>query len=556
MSEAPAGVFTEPIIQQAKKEIFDPRTISKTHDQGGRDALAGSFRQIKKETEEVGAKITQTESELQVRQESMLIKLKQKLNIPDKQTIELQAQILEERTKQDQLPNPKVMVEAYYEKIAETPLTNQEKRDLLKSEVLSQLTMDEYIAVWKRLNPYFLSHVTRQGFRDHNAMFYHSSGLQEFHNGFTSVVNDRKELRSPLTLEGLKNRDETSVKMFLSGWVLQAENEAVAKDRFKALLHKSMGVAPKYPDQTAVHFAAQMVANKSYGGEANNEVFFAFPSEVLASQHNFAFNGRQKDFTHSQDEEMWNDVFMWPDSLEDSGITIDAGVVFLPEKTLVDPNTGSKYASEIKVVDGQQKRVLIENSELINKFNDWAKTLGDNSEMTNMVDKYENERDYRRSEGMRSDLEKLCYQELQKIGFDENSSADLTPGLINYLVSWKDKDVVIGMFQSRIDDSSAKYKKAENTISAKDYWESYFSKNPNLKPKHIVYYEGDPTSAIYKFQQENGIGAADTSKTEGQLLGFGDHHVVDMENDPRASRGHQELVDMGNKIIAEHYALR
>jgi hypothetical protein len=556
MSEAPAGISAELSVNQIKRELIDPRTISKTHNQEGRNTLAGGFNQIKKEAGEIGVKITQTESELQERQENVLVKLKQKLNIPDRQTIELQAQLLEERTKQDNLPNPKVMVEAYYEKVAETPLTNQEKRDLLKSEVLSQLTMDEYVAVWKRLNPYFLSHVTRQGFRDHNETVYHSAGLQEFHNGFIDVVNDGKKLRPPLALEGLKNRDETSVKMFLSGWVLQAENEDVAKDRFSTLLHKSLGVAPKYPDQTAVHLAAQLVANDFYGGEAENEIFFAFPSDVLASQQNFAFNGREKDYTHSQSEMVWNDIFMWPNSLEDPGITIDAGVAFIPEKTQVDPNTGSKYASEIKVIDGKEKRVLVENSELINKFTDWTKTLDDSSEVIKMARSYSDERDYNRSQGMRANFENFCYGELKKIGFDQNSSAILTSDLANDLIFWKDKNILVGKLQNRIDGSSAKYKKAENTISAKDYWEAYFSKNPNLKPKHIVYYEGDPTRAIYKFQQENGIGAADTSKTEGQLLGFDDHHVADMVNDPRANRGHQELVDMGNKIIAEHYALR
>ncbi len=554
MSEAPAGVFAEPAIQQAKKEIFDPRTISKTHDQEGRDALAGNFRKIKKETEEVGVKITQTESELQTRQENVLVKLKQKLNISDKKTIELQTQLLEERTRQDQLPDPKVMVEAYYEKIAETPLTNQEKRDLLKPEVLSQLSMDEYIALWKRLNPYFLSHVTRQGFRDHNAMFYHSAGLQEFHNGFVGVGNDEKQLRPPLALGELKNRDETSVKMFLSSWVLQAENEKEAKERFDAVLHKSWASAPKYPDETAVHFATQLVANDYYGGENGNEIFFVFPSDILASQHNFAFNGWGKDFTRPQNETKWNDVFVWPNTLENPGISIDTGVVFLPEDTRVDPNTGSKYASKIKNVDGQEKRVMIENTELVNKFMEWTKSINNESRIMKLTRDYYQERDQYKLRIKESEMNNYCSEELQKVGFDWESSRSLTSDLIGRLIYWDGKTDI--SFQEIIDESKAKFKKVENPILAKEYWEDFFSKNPNLKPKHVVYYDGDPTNAVYRFQQENGIGAADTSKTEGKLLGFDDRHIVDMVNDPRASRGHQELVDLGNKIITEHYASR
>src|SRR6185503_4609999 len=97
-----------------------------------------------------------------------------------------------------------------------------------------------------------------------------------------------------------------------------------------------------YPDKIAVHFAAQMVADQFYGGERNNEVFFVYPSDFIASQHEYAFNGWEKDFTKPQSETKWNDVFVWPSNLENPGISVDAGLVFLPDHTPVDPETGSK----------------------------------------------------------------------------------------------------------------------------------------------------------------------------------------------------------------------
>ena len=111
-------------------------------------------------------------------------------------------------------------------------------------------------------------------------------------------------------------------------------------------------------------------------------------------------------------------------------------------------------------------------------------------------------------------------------------------------------------FEEFIKTSSARFKRAENTIPAKDYWEGFFAANPNLRPKHLIYYDGDPTTAIYRFQEQNGIGNGDTSQIDGELLGFEDHHITDMGNDPRANRGYGELVAMGTKIIAEHYAHR
>jgi len=288
------------------------------------------------------------------------------------------------------------------------------------------------------------------------------------------------------------------------------------------------------------------------GGEKQNEAFFVFPSDVIASQHNFAFNGWEKDFTHPQSETKWNDVFIWPNSQENPGISIDAGVAFLPENVQVDPNTGSKYTSETKNVDGVDKKVMVEDTELKNKFNEWAKGLNDESEVIKFAQAYYNERSYDRQISMGETFDRMCTEEMTKLGFDYDSVKMILPALTQSIMFWN-KDISKGKFQEIIDGSSAKYKKAENTVPAKEYWEDYFSKNPGLKPKHIIYYDGDPTNAVYKFQQENGIGQADTSKVDGQLLGFDDHYVTDMTNDPRANVGHQELVDLGKKIITDHY---
>jgi len=103
-------------------------------------------------------------------------------------------------------------------------------------------------------------------------------------------------------------------------------------------------------------------------------------------------------------------------------------------------------------------------------------------------------------------------------------------------------------------NAGAHWKRAENTVPAKEYWEKFFSANPHLRPAHVVYYDGDSKIAVYEFLRRNGIGEADTSsKEEGPLLGFDDNHVLNMENDPRANQGYYDLVKMANKIIEEHY---
>jgi len=227
-------------IEQIKQKLFDPRFISKTHDPEGRRITAQEIRRLRTKLqslrknisgrENIVAQIEQQASALRAlraeklllleqRMENILVRLKGILKIGDKTASELEAAVSSMTAELEKLsvqaeeaktelamfkvmlegtPDPQKLLETYYEKMETLPLTNAEKRELLKPELLAELSMDEYIALWRRLNPHFLSHVTRQGFRDHNAMAYHFVGLQEFHNGFVLVLEDGKMLRPPM----------------------------------------------------------------------------------------------------------------------------------------------------------------------------------------------------------------------------------------------------------------------------------------------------------------------------------------------------------------------
>src|SRR3989344_3699664 len=278
---------------------------------------------------------------------------------------------------------------AYYKRMETMPLSNQEKREFLKPEVLAELNTEEYIALWRRLKPQFLSHVTRQGFRDHYEMFEHRRGLYEFHNGFARVLEDMKSLRPPFAVDpGLRSRDDVSVKTFLESSVLKAESEEEALQILDELLNSTSTVAPGYADKTAVHFGAQIVEHENYGGERDNEVFFVYPADVIASQYDYAFNGQTKNFVNPETESNWNDVFVWPSSVENPGIPLDSGIVFLPDHTPVDLETGSKYASEVKGADGEQKRTLVEDERLVGSFVSWVMRLNQESPIVKMYQEY------------------------------------------------------------------------------------------------------------------------------------------------------------------------
>lgn len=593
MNSEPNPEATPENIAKTQQELTNPRTISKDRDPVGRSETASQILLARSERRDTSTSISEKEQqvakiseltsasyqqerekeqELTARTEKLIVKIKGLVGIGDGQVSELQSEIESIKTERNDLykqvstleqevkalqekgagiPQPRELLDAYYEKVANTPLSNEQKRELLKPEVLASLSTEQYIALWKRLNPHFLSHVTRQGFRDHNAMMYHSAGLQEFHGGFVGVMNDQRLLRPPMAIGELRSRDEDSVRAWMGDWVLGEETEDEAREKLGNLMNFHLAAAPKYPDKTAVHFAAQLVADDYYGGESGNEVFFIYPSDVIASQHDFAFNGWEKDFTQPQSETKWNDVFVWPQAVENSGIPIDAGMVFLPKNTPVDPETGSKYASEIQVVEGEEKRVMVDDSELVSRFIEWTRQIDDSSPIRQAFKTYKDERNYYLQQDKKDDVRRVIAAELEKLGFGEDAVQGLAEKVFTEM-HWRET-FEDEMSEHIVKETGAHYKRAENTVRAEDYWEGQFAQNPDLRPKHVIYYDGDPSRAVLEFQRTHGIGNANTSDTEGKLLGFDDRHVTDMENDPRSNMGRQELIETAEKIIREHY---
>ncbi|HNW23229.1 MAG TPA: hypothetical protein PKH06_00495 [Candidatus Dojkabacteria bacterium] len=586
------------------KEHINPRLISKEHDLEGRgkiveDAiLAKTDKEIlednKKSTtarrEEKEKEITQILNktqplkeekrriikELNKRESSIVDKLRNKINRKKLDNIEIEIvsqnkglrNLYDEKyilRKQEEgeeenikeIPTSSEILSAYYEKMESMPLSIKEKEDLLKPEALAQLSTEEYVKLWKRLNPYYLSHVTRQGFRDHNAMMYHSAGIGQYGNGFVEVAEDKGIIRPPIFIRenGLRSRDKESVRGWLEDNKIFKGNKEQAQSRVHELINIQKVIdTPKYPDVTAVHFMTEHVGNRYYGGERGNEVFFIFPTDVVASQNYFHFNGREKSFTNPQSEEKWNDIFVWSKTQENPGVPIDAGLVFLPNSTLVDPETGSKYASKIVISgDGTKKRVLIEDSNITERVVNYYREVTENP--SNEVLQAQKSFDLERDPNMVGTKERLVRDLIEKqitsLGIPSDISWVLAGNILTIMqtsgVEATDKDLV-----SVVEDSKANYKRAEGAITAKEYWENYFIKHPDIAPKHIVFYDGAPTQAVNQFLRENKIGGADTSRINGALLGFDENHILDTD-DARANIGKEELERTAEEIVQQYY---
>jgi len=623
-----------PDVREGLKIELNPKAVSKREDPPGRKKTAekiielrakrnklrneiGSDKDRSREALRVASDYLQEsekiEEKLREREEGWLVKIRGWLGVKDNQSedmrqeLELMGQemkkVLIERKRLDdqideigkevgELPKLAKLLRSYYEGIANRPLSNEKKRALLKPEILADLTMKEYITLWRRLNPQFLTHITRQGFRDHTGMNWHNAGLYDHQNGFVSVLKNGKKLIPPWGTIGLKDYEEEAVDEWLKiQGVLGEKSEKGAIARFEKIVGgKSISGVPKYPDKMAIHFMAGVVGNDYYGGEKDNEAFFVFPTDIVASQYNFHIYQREKSLVENDTGLMgnlaWNDVYVWPGKNGAIKLTIDAGIVFLPKDTLVDRKTGSVYASKIEMDGDEQRRVMVEDEKLVGQFvNWWQKKYGGN-DLIEIADSWKKEEDRETESEFFTELA----EGLNLLGFEKSSVINLAKEIIgriqerygfnlSYLLAKGrgEKELTFGgvgkktetvaidealkrlkAFSSEelieaVKKSGANWKRAENSIKAKEYWESFFRENPNLKPNHVYYYNGRPTEAVLTFLTTNGIGKVSTSEEDGSLLGFDDHHVEDIEIDQRAHPYYEEIRKMAKVVIGKHY---
>ena len=339
----------------------------------------------------------------------------------------------------------------------EAPLSREQKDKLLDYDTLAKLSTEEYLKLWRCLNPQYVSHVTRQGYRDHNAMVFHSAGMGKMAKGFTNTLKSGKAMHSFISMRtGLsKNNLFENEDIFCSFMKdeyfkdgiprVLLESEDLSSNTIAGVMGGGHLVLSEpdgfWRDRTAVHVMANNVGDSYYGAESGNEIFYVFPADVIMSQdsvnqgllHRASFGATEREIKVGDKrreipytgELMHNDVSIY---VEDS-LPLDAGFVFLPKDVLVDPNTGSKY-------------------------------------------------------------------------HDFNS------------------ETMTGTVMT----------KEMGGVSAEDYWKNYFKEHPEEKPAHIIYYNGDPETAVAEMLAKNGIyvgNHGDTSKETGDNLGFDDKVVSD-----------------------------
>ncbi len=453
---------------------------------------------------------------------------------------------------------PRELLAEFYEQLAreyeEIPLTKEEIEREFSAENLSKLPLNDYVKLLRRVPARFVTHVTRQGIRDH--VSHHYSGSEQYSGGFEKIIEAGK-LQSVLEqyLQGVVTRDV--VKQVLSDHLkIPQDFDTVeeAREHIDDFLNRSrsnMLVSSEIADQRALHVAMDHVADDFYGGERGNEIFFAYPTAYVAA-HNYlapqktAFR-KGLELNAEERSSEYNDFWIRNKKNGAGELPVDAAIVFIPENAAVDPKTGSRYAL------GPDRKPL-PNTDQIEKL----KKIIASPEMKVLWPKmYERITDYRNALGKkRADEDRLAMLRNEKAGMYTLSGAEddvrrstaeleekmemIKPfidscragGLTdkrfydifesrdgeawNALASAFDRSVQSEPFAATpVDDNNFTervrslgiyLKLAENTVSSRTYWEKRFQTSGAKRPSKVIFYEqAVPTQALQAFKERAGL---------------------------------------------------
>ncbi len=464
----------------------------------------------------------------------------QQVDLQNKEAASNQQASLDAGSLQEMREQLDMFYETEAAKWAKTEYSKEDVAKLFSEEHLASLSLDDYTLLLKRFPGHMVTHVTRQGIRDHLGLMAHTEGEGEYSDSFIRMLRDGR-LRSPIGVHLAEEAKEKALAGFL-----QLDH---FPDKEKALQNLD-GLVEEYSDRMAVHFASEEVADMYYGSERGNEIFITYPSAFIASQ--FYFQGRLTESGGGY----WNDQWVWAN--EERGMDLDAGIIFIPAETSVNRETGSRYKldeSHNPIVNEnllEAVRKIMESSDfdelmalrykLPEKFNfnredwDWAEkdNYGD-SEMGALMKQL--------TERLASDFgitdKKTQFSILNRDFFD---------GLTSIKTSYNNG--ATELLDSHLQNMGMYFMPAEDTITAQDFWENYFQSHPSDRPSKVVYYKGDsPSKALDDWKAAQGVhGGYSTNHN----LGFDENEIA--PDSAEATAGSSRFRDLAEKVIDDFYA--
>lgn len=236
----------------------------------------------------------------------------------------------------------------------------EEVKKYFTEEYLSKLSLDDYILLLKRFPNHLLTHVTRQGVRDH--VSHHFAGEWTFFNGFVDILKQWR-LKSTLWVAFADSKKQELLKDYIIKNICsRALNSEISingkiNNKEEAIENLDFHLDPKqsffasFYDSSALHTAVDFVPDSYYWWEKNNEFFFIFPSIMVASQYRFIGPLHESSRDNHDDKWIWTKECQW--------IDINSMIAFIPKNTMVDKNTWSQYE-----LDSEKKPIVLQDKTL------------------------------------------------------------------------------------------------------------------------------------------------------------------------------------------------
>ena len=218
-------------------------------------------------------------------------------------------------------------------------------KDNFTAEKLSMLSLDEYIALLKKVPARFIIHATRHGYRERWSHHNHIWDFETFHHGFENILNF-KSIQSIGDQDIWGNYSKENVENNMNRIKAIWEN---THKRVYQLLYEpiNMNIESEFADANAIHGSIDYVADHYYGAEEWNSIFILYPAALIASQYMVSHQNwgvpkwfyEPTDYRHHDKNDLW----MMRKNDKRWVLPLDAWIVFIPKNKRVDPLTGSKY---------------------------------------------------------------------------------------------------------------------------------------------------------------------------------------------------------------------
>ena len=541
------------VVFSKRKETHEKRTsleMASADTDQKIEAQLGELEHLKEQIEGLsGSRVERLINYFKLRNLRRLVdETKQSMSV-DKETyarykVDLETLEKEEAEITLEFENIKRRLEKFYED-EKTKWSQAEysKEDIVKyfcEEHLVSLSIDEYVLLLQRFPSDMVTHVTRQGIRDHVEAWDHTGGLHSYSNGFIDMLEDGR-LRAPLSIYLIQKDQERAIAEYLHLDEFETEEAAL----------ENLGyVLDNYANVASLHFAAEEVADALYGSETGNEIFIAYPSAHVASQYDFYGNPTTVPDAGSL---YLNDVWVW--TREEDGIDVNAGIVFIPGDVPVNPETGSKYEINEKgnPIVNEEYIDLVKSFVLSNGFDDFIELSDQMYDNLPSIQGTSIERDF--EIGLRKDR---LREKLVAFGLKDKRLQDImlvSSDILRTFAFYKDGKSSDGatldsVIQKELKMRGILFTEAKETITSRDFWEDHF-KRTGKKPSKIVYYSGgNPTSALHKWRSRKGI--MPDVKDAGDL-GF-TNNAIDKDSD-KALAGKDRFESIAREVIHKHFSL-